>query len=291
MTPTEDDHSDAESFKSAQDEVNDLPGSAAAESEKHFSPEDEAKFLNESNTHKTTANAFFSKASYTDAITTYDKALASCPTYLDYEIAVLRANIAACYLKLEEWKTAMDNASLAIESLDRLDSEVGLPSKPAKDGTPAVTEAADDDNRVQEVDEEQAARIERLEKSGRGLAEVRRLRVKALLRRARARASLAKWADLAGAEEDYTALLAAPLADVLGPMDRRTVEAGLREVRPQLAQAKEAEMAEMMGKLKDMGNGVLGLFGLSTDNFKFEKGEGGGYSMQFDQNAGKRGSS
>jgi hypothetical protein len=39
----------------------------------------------------------------------------------------------------------------------------------------------------------------------------------------------------------------------------------------------------MIAKLKDMGNSLLGKFGLSTDMFKFDKGEGGGYNMSFQQ--------
>lgn len=47
-----------------------------------------------------------------------------------------------------------------------------------------------------------------------------------------------------------------------------------------MAAAKETEMGEMMGKLKDLGNGLLKPFGLSTDSFKFEKDEKtGGYSI------------
>jgi len=47
---------------------------------------------------------------------------------------------------------------------------------------------------------------------------------------------------------------------------------------------EEKEKAEMMGKLKDLGNSLLGRFGMSTDNFKFEQNEEGNYNIQFVQN-------
>ena len=48
------------------------------------------------------------------------------------------------------------------------------------------------------------------------------------------------------------------------------------------AEIKRKQMTdEMMGKLKEVGNSFLGIFGMSTDNFKFNQGEGGGYSVQF----------
>ena len=40
-------------------------------------------------------------------------------------------------------------------------------------------------------------------------------------------------------------------------------------------------MDETVGKLKDLGNSFLGMFGLSTDNFKLNQGAGGGYNIQF----------
>lgn len=40
----------------------------------------------------------------------------------------------------------------------------------------------------------------------------------------------------------------------------------------------------MLGKLKDLGNSLLGKFGLSLDNFKAEQDAAtGGYSIKFSQ--------
>jgi tetratricopeptide (TPR) repeat protein len=45
----------------------------------------------------------------------------------------------------------------------------------------------------------------------------------------------------------------------------------------------EKEQEEMMGKLKDMGNTLLGKIGLSLDNFKTEQREDGSYNISFSQ--------
>lgn len=70
----------------------------------------------------------------------------------------------------------------------------------------------------------------------------------------------------------------------LTPADQRTVRAQLKALPPRTKAAQEAEMAEMWGKLKNLGDGILKPFGLSTDNFKMVKDEKtGGYSMNFSQ--------
>lgn len=44
---------------------------------------------------------------------------------------------------------------------------------------------------------------------------------------------------------------------------------------------QEKEKEEMIGQLKDIGNKLLGLVGLSLDNFKVEKDPNGGMRINF----------
>ncbi|KAL1994881.1 hypothetical protein VTN49DRAFT_1068 [Thermomyces lanuginosus] len=242
-----------------------------------FPPDEEAKLLAESNTYKEEANKQFAAAAYTEALSTYDRALASCPNYLDYEIAVLRSNIAACYLKLQDWKSAVDAATASIECLDRC-----IPKR--KDGdTDSSTKSAGNDGQHGVIElaagEDEKTQLERLDREDSRRRDVQRIRAKALLRRARARTELDGWANLQGAEEDYKEL---STMDNLPAQDRKFVQKALRELPPRIHVAREKEMAEMMGKLKELGNGILKPFGLSTDNFKLIKDEKtGGYSVQF----------
>jgi tetratricopeptide (TPR) repeat protein len=285
--PLEDKPSRKESVKSGS-----KSGGEEPEIER-YSPEEEAALLEESNTHKTTGNNLFGKGSYENAVQNYDRALSSCPNYLDYELAVLRSNVAACHLKLSEWKEAVASAEKGIECLERLEPLPRTKKPKAQSGSAAHAgqppATPDGEGTVEEVDDDLAARIENLQKSGHTIDEVRRLQIKLLMRRAKARTELGGWAALQGAEEDYTTLLNPAMAAVLTATDRRTAADALRNLAPRLNTAREEEMAEMMGKLKGLGNSILKPFGLSTENFQFTKDpSSGGYSMNFNQSPGKK---
>ncbi|KAH8425291.1 uncharacterized protein LDX57_003050 [Aspergillus melleus] len=245
-----------------------------------FPAEEEAELIKESHSIKAEANQLFTAASYDQAISCYDRALASCPSYLDYEVAVLRSNMAACYLKLEDWKASVDAATACIDCLDRV-----VPPSSTTDttkGTKKKTSGHQPTDEVVEItgdEEEEQKELQRLQDQDKRKQDVMRIRAKALMRRARAKSQLGGWGNLQGAEEDYKLLNS---LDNLPPEDKRVVQRALRELPEKINKARETEMADMMGKLKDLGNGILKPFGLSTDNFRFTQDpKTGGYNMNF----------
>ncbi|KAH9944090.1 TPR-like protein [Epithele typhae] len=138
--------------------------------------------------------------------------------------AVLNANIAACFVKLDD----------------------------PKEVVVACTEALKDDPNY----------------------------VKALQRRATANEQIDTWSSLSSAQEDYKQLLELlPSSSSDAVAIRRT----MISLTPRVEAAQKRETAEMLGKLKGIGNSILGNFGLSTDNFQFVPNGQGGYSMNFVQ--------
>ena len=110
---------------------------------------------------------------------------------------MLKSNIAACHLKLEDWKSAVDSATAAIESLERLSPEKKVEKKGDADGN-------GDDNGVVEIEgegEEADKELASLKLSDQRKEDILRIRAKALMRRAKAKSELGGWGNLQGAEE------------------------------------------------------------------------------------------
>lgn len=56
------------------------------------------------------------------------------------------------------------------------------------------------------------------------------------------------------------------------------------QLEPRVKAEQERLQAEMLSKLRGLGDSILGRFGMSIDQFKFEKDENtGSYSLKFEQ--------
>lgn len=56
----------------------------------------------------------------------------------------------------------------------------------------------------------------------------------------------------------------------------------IKKLEKRIEERNEKMKDEMLGKLKDIGNTILGKFGMSLDNFKLNKDpNSGGYNISF----------
>lgn len=167
---------------------------------------------------------------------------------------MLRSNVSACYLKLADWKAAVESATLSIDRLDKIippDSETKKDQSDSKQPrTSPVTQDQDDVVEISGEDAEaEEKELKRLQEQDEQRVKVSRLRSKVLMRRARAKSELGGWANLQGAAEDYQVL---DKIQTLSLDDKRIVQRALRELPGRINEAKEKEMGEMMSKMKDV---------------------------------------
>jgi tetratricopeptide (TPR) repeat protein len=133
---------------------------------------------------RASANALFAISDYDGAVAGYERALAALPAYLGYEAALVRANMAACFLKTREWKRAVGEADRGLGALDECEEER---ARPAVEDVAEEEEEADGGAEVgREVPSEE---------------DVLRMRRKLLLRRAKAGTEMGGWAALQRALE------------------------------------------------------------------------------------------
>jgi hypothetical protein len=156
-----------------------------------YSPSEEASLVAESDTLRKSANNLFTVSDFTGAITGYERALAQLPSYLDFEIAVLRSNITACFLQLKEWKSCIEQADKGLQCLEDYEKEEA--ESETKGQEDRIVEIADDEVVEEGIVEETKARHTK--------DEVQKIRIKLLLRRAKARVESGGWAALNGAVE------------------------------------------------------------------------------------------
>jgi hypothetical protein len=136
-----------------------------------FPAEEEASMLASSRALRASANSLFAISDYDGAVAGYERALAALPSYREYEAAVVRANMAACFVKTAEWKGVVREADQGLDALEEWEKE--------------------DSDAVEEVEpgESECGEEPKVE-------DVRRIRSKLLLRRAKANAEIGGWAAL-----------------------------------------------------------------------------------------------
>ena len=103
---------------------------------------------------------------------------------------MLHSNIAACHLKLEQWKEAIASATKALDGLEREKATLSRGTEGTAEGEGGVVEIEGD------VEE----RLADLQMNDERKAKLEGLRAKSLLRRAKASVGQGGWAQLAAAE-------------------------------------------------------------------------------------------
>ncbi|KAF3173994.1 hypothetical protein EYR41_004321 [Orbilia oligospora] len=260
-----------------------------------LSPEEEQTRLSAALADKATGNTHFTSTppDYETAISYYRSALESCPAYLTEHTTILHANIAASFIKLSRWKEAEEAATNSLkvsgedddilrerEAIKRQKEEKEKKEKEGKsiEGGKGAGVQDTSNGRIEEVEDDDEEHIE----WGKNW--------KARLRRAKAREMQNTWQSLSGSLEDYKILSSRSARfQSIPSIDRKAIEQALVRIPPVLEEKKQKEMAEMMGKLKGLGDTILRPFGLSTSNFQMVKDEkSGGYSLNFQQNSEKK---
>eukprot|EP01113_Clastostelium_recurvatum_P034295 TRINITY_DN4634_c0_g1_i2.p1 TRINITY_DN4634_c0_g1~~TRINITY_DN4634_c0_g1_i2.p1 ORF type:complete len:276 (+),score=94.52 TRINITY_DN4634_c0_g1_i2:3-830(+) len=248
--PTSSSSTDTTSSPTPEETKEDVPSPPQRTDEQLKEIED--KFQQAQNI-KNEGNKLFSEAQFDPAVIKYTECIdlmSGCEDVHASQCAVYYGNRAACYMSMAQ---AYSTSSPS-------------PANPSETST------------IKAKDEEKAREfLELVVKDCTKALSLNKTYTKALLRRASAQETLRSFGNLSRALDDYTALLKLEPGNDLA---RRKVAYLPAQVKEQ----QEKDKDEMIGKLKSLGNSILGKFGLSTNNFQFTQDPAtGGYSMNFKQ--------
>ncbi|KAI8996025.1 hypothetical protein BC832DRAFT_568004 [Gaertneriomyces semiglobifer] len=233
------------------------------------SPEEREGLRTTARAHKASGNEHFKNKQYTEAISEYEDAIALLNDERWYErtghsevnkdenqdvsgeekqdkeeVAVFHGNIGACYMMLEDWKPCVEACDKAL----KLNPDY----------------------------------------------------IKVLSRRASANEKIGTWSSLSEALKDHQKITQlephnASSRSALARLPRLIEVQQEKEKEEMLGKIPFAEIRlvrgityllkyfRALGKLKTLGNSVLGKFGLSLDSFQMKPNEGGGYSLSMKQ--------
>jgi hypothetical protein len=106
---------------------------------------------------------------------------------------------------------------------------------------------------------------------------------RAMIRQMKALEALGGWKELEGVVEQAKGLLdgSVEVEGGLTEKERREVEGIVKRGEMGCAESAKREVGEVCGKLRELGDGLLGAFGMSTKDFGVRDQGGGKYSMTF----------